>query len=57
VNCSFEEGCDIGLMFKQDAIYWGENGSLFVSYCGPERSKVWVLETEFSLGVNVWGDV
>jgi hypothetical protein len=57
VNCSFDEGCDIGLSFKQDAIYWGENGSLFVSYCGPQRSKVWVLETEFSLGVNVWGDV
>ena len=56
VNCSFDEGCDIGLSFKQDAIYWGENGSLFVSYCGPQRSKVWVLETELSFGVSEWGD-
>jgi hypothetical protein len=55
VNCSFDEGCDIGLMFKQDAIYWGENGSLFVSYCGPQRSKVWVLETALCVGVSEWG--
>jgi hypothetical protein len=55
VNCSFGEGCDIGLLFKQDAIYWGENGNLFVSYCGPQRSKVWVLETTFCFGVKEWG--
>ena len=56
VNCSFDEGCDIGLLFKQDAIYWGEDGNLFVSYCGPKRLKVWVLETAFSYGVSEWGD-
>ena len=56
VNCSFEEGCDIGLSFKQDAIYWGENGDLFVSYCGLQRSKVWVLETAFNINVSEWGD-
>ena len=56
VNCSYDEGCDIGLLFKQDAIYWGEGGNLFVSYCGPQRSKVWVLETAFSIGVSEWGN-
>jgi len=54
VNCSFDEGCDIGLSFKQDAIYWGEDGNLFVSYCGPQRSKVWVLETAFTISVSEW---
>ena len=52
VNCSDDEGSDIGLLFKQDAIYWGENGSFFVSYCWPQRSKLWVLETALSVGVN-----
>ena len=56
VNCSFEGGCDIGLSFKQDAIYLGEDGNLFVSYCGFQRSKVWVLETAFTIGVSEWGD-
>ena len=56
VNCSFDDGCDIGLSFKQDAIYWREGGDLFVSYCGPQRSKVWVLETAFCFGVSEWGD-
>jgi hypothetical protein len=55
VNCSFDEGCDIGLSFKQDAIYWGEGGNLFVSYCGQQRSKVWVLETAFCSCVDEWG--
>jgi hypothetical protein len=44
VNCSFVEGCDIGQRFKQDAIYWGECGQLFVSYCGEYRSKVRVSD-------------
>ena len=56
VNCSFDEGCDIGLLFKQDAIYWGEDGNFYVSYCGQQRSKVWVLETAFSHGVSEWAD-
>ena len=55
VNCSFDEGCDIGLSFKQDAIYWGEDGNLFVSYCGPQRAKIWVLETAFTISVSEWG--
>jgi hypothetical protein len=54
VNCSFDEGCDVGLSFKQDAIYWHESGNLYVSYCGPQRSKVWVLETAFCFGVSEW---
>jgi hypothetical protein len=57
VNCSFDEGCDIGLLFKQDAIYWGGGGNLFVSYCGPQRSKVWVLETALCIGVEEWGEL
>jgi hypothetical protein len=55
VNCSFDEGCDVGLSFKQDAIYWHESGNLYVSYCGPQRSKVWVLETALCAGVSEWG--
>jgi hypothetical protein len=52
----FIDTFDLGLAFKQDDIYWGEDGNLFVSYCGPKRSKVWVLETAFSYGVSEWGD-
>jgi hypothetical protein len=55
VNCSFDEGCDVGLSFKQDAIYWHENGNLYVSYSGPQRSKVWMLEAAFCFGVSECG--
>ena len=29
----FEEACNIGARFKQDAIYYVSSGTLFVSYC------------------------
>ena len=56
VNCSFAQGCDIGLSFKQDAIYWGETGQLFVSYCGVQRSKVYLFDIGHCHSVMEWGD-
>ena len=56
VNCSFAQGCDIGLFFKQDAIYWGESGQLFVSYCGFQRSKVYLFDIGHCHSVREWGD-
>jgi len=37
---SFEEGCDLGLRFRQDAIYVVANGTLFLSYCDERRGLV-----------------
>ena len=56
VNCSFAQGCDIGLSFKQDAIYWGGTGQLFVSYCGVQRSKVYLFDIGHCHSVMEWGD-
>jgi hypothetical protein len=36
-SLSFEEACDLGLRFKQDAIYYVDNGILHVSYCDERR--------------------
>ena len=33
----FEEACDFGLKFKQDAIYYVDSGILHVSYCDHRR--------------------
>ena len=33
----FEEACDLGLKFKQDAIYYVDTGILNVSYCDERR--------------------
>jgi hypothetical protein len=33
----FEEACDLGLRFKQDAIYYVDSGTLHVSYCDHRR--------------------
>jgi hypothetical protein len=33
----FEEACDLGLKFKQDAIYYVDTGLLHVSYCDHRR--------------------
>ena len=33
----FDEACDLGLKFKQDAIYYVESGILHVSYCDHRR--------------------
>ncbi len=37
---SFEEACDLGLRFKQDAIYFVRGGTLFVSYCDKHRKMI-----------------
>jgi len=33
----FEAACDLGLKFKQDAIYYVDSGILHVSYCDQRR--------------------
>ncbi len=33
----FEAACDLGLRFKQDAIYYVDSGILHVSYCDHRR--------------------
>ena len=33
----FEEACDLGLKFRQDAIYYVDTGILHVSYCDQRR--------------------
>lgn len=33
----FAEACDLGLKFKQDAIYYVDSGILHVSYCDQRR--------------------
>jgi hypothetical protein len=33
----FEAACDLGLKFKQDAIYYVDTGILHVSYCDQRR--------------------
>lgn len=37
VNCGWEEGSDIGLVSKQDAIYFVSNNMLSVTYCDGRR--------------------
>ena len=39
VAVSFDEACDIGKEFLQDAIYYVERNNLFVSYCDSRRVK------------------
>jgi len=56
VNCSFAQGYGFGLSFKQDAIYWGETGQLFVSYCRVQRSKVHLFDIGHCQSVREWGD-
>lgn len=42
VALGFDEACDAGLAFRQDAIYYVKAGQLFVSHCDPRRSLVLV---------------
>lgn len=37
---TFDDACDIGLLFKQDAIYYIINDELFVSYCDQRRKLI-----------------
>jgi type I restriction enzyme M protein len=40
VALSFEEACEIGSRFKQDAIYFVRGDTLFVSYCDQRRKLI-----------------
>ena len=35
---SFEQACDLGLRYEQDAIYFISSGTLFVSHCDNRRA-------------------
>jgi hypothetical protein len=37
---AFDDACDIGLLFKQDAIYYIIDDALFVSYCDQRRKLI-----------------
>lgn len=37
---AFDDACDIGLLFKQDAIYYVIDDALFVSYCDQRRKLI-----------------
>ena len=50
VDLSFDEACDIGKEFLQDAIYYVERNNLFVSYCDSRRAKN--LIGQFSLKIR-----
>jgi hypothetical protein len=43
-DISWEDACDIGLEFKQDAIYFVSDNTLTVSYCDERRQQVHVDE-------------
>ena len=40
VDLAFEDACDLGDRFRQDAIYWVRSGELFVSRCDDRRALV-----------------
>lgn len=40
VSLDFESACEIGLKFKQDAIYYVRNDCLFVTFCDDRREPV-----------------
>jgi hypothetical protein len=42
VQVGFEEACDIGLRYKQDAIYFVSGSDLSVSFCDGRRGLVHV---------------
>lgn len=39
---SFNDACDLGLEFKQDAVYFIERDKLFVSHCDHRRELIFV---------------
>lgn len=40
VELPFEKCCDLGVQFLQDAIYFVEGGTLYVSPCAPARRRL-----------------
>lgn len=41
---NWKEACDIGLKFKQDAIYFVESNELFVTYCDDRKQLLKVSD-------------
>lgn len=39
---SFEDACDIGMRFKQDALYFVKDAELFVSHCDSRRTPLFI---------------
>ena len=50
---SFDEACDIGKEFLQDAIYYVEGDQLYVSHCDSRRAKTSI--SKFSLKIRPMG--
>ena len=50
---SFDEACDIGEEFLQDAIYYVEGDHLYVSLCDSRRVKTPI--SEFSVKIRLMG--
>lgn len=40
INMQFGEACDLGLRYKQDAIYYVKDDALSVSYCNERRELI-----------------
>lgn len=40
VMLSFEQACDLGLRYEQDALYFISGGTLFVSHCDHRRTLI-----------------
>ncbi|MAA68291.1 MAG: hypothetical protein CL915_05895 [Deltaproteobacteria bacterium] len=53
VAVSFDEACDIGEEFLQDAIYYIEGDELYVSHCDSRRIKTPI--SKFSLKIRPRG--
>ena len=50
---SFDEACDIGKEFLQDAIYYVEGDQLYVSHCDSRRAKTSI--SKFSVKIRPMG--
>lgn len=40
VGVPYEEACELGLQFRQDAVYHVRGGTLYVSYCDDRRRLI-----------------
>ncbi len=51
VEMRFEAACDLGLRFRQDAIFWVSGNRVCVAKCGPdgERSEVGLFSDRFDM--------
>ena len=39
IEMGFEAACDLGLRFRQDAIFWVSGNRVCVAKCGPDRQR------------------